>query len=123
MDTAFCIDALEEAIRRHGAPEMLIIDQGTQFTSEAFTGALKAHEIKISMDCEGRWVDNVFVERLWRSVKYGHVYLRAYETPAEPRAGLGRYFMFYNTRRRHFRLGRRTPDAVYIDQASRELVA
>ncbi|MCC5812669.1 MAG: IS3 family transposase [Ectothiorhodospiraceae bacterium] len=123
MDTAFCIDALEEAIRRHGAPEMFNTDQGAQFTSEAFTGALKAHGIKISMDGKGRWVDNMFVERLWRSVKYEDVYSRAYETPALLRAGLGRYFTFYNTRRRHSGLGRRTPDAVYFDQVNRELVA
>ena len=123
MDTAFCIEALEEAIQRHGAPEIFNTDQGAQFTSEAFTGALKAHGIKISMDGKGRWVDNVFVERLWRSVKYEDVYLRAYETPVELRAGLGRYFTFYNAQRRHSGLGRRTPDAVYFDQAKRELVA
>ena len=123
MDTAFCIEALEEAIQRHGAPEIFNTDQGAQFTSEAFTGALKAHGIAISMDGKGRWVDNVFVERLWRSVKYEDVYLRAYETPTELRTGLRDYFTFYNTRRRHSGLGRRTPDAVYFDQADRELVA
>ena len=123
MDTAFCIEALEEAIQRHGAPEIFNTDQGAQFTSEAFTGALKAHGIAISMDGKGRWVDNVFVERLWRSVKYEDVYLRAYETPTELRAGLRRYFTFYNTRRRHSALGRRTPDTVYFDHADRELAA
>lgn len=123
MDTAFCIEALEEAIQRHGAPEIFNTDQGAQFTSEAFTSALKAHGIAISMDGKGRWVDNVFVERLWRSVKYEDVYLRAYETPTELRTGLRDYFTFYNTRRRHSGLGRRTPDAVYFDQADRELVA
>lgn len=123
MDTVFCIEALEEAIQRHGAPEIFNTDQGAQFTSEAFTGALKAHGIAISMDGKGRWVDNVFVERLWRSVKYEDVYLRAYETPTELRAGLRRYFTFYNTRRRHSALGRRTPDTVYFDHADRELAA
>ena len=123
MDTAFCIEALEEAIQSHGAPEIFNTDQGAQFTSEAFTGTLKAHGIAISMDGKGRWVDNVFVERLWRSVKYEDVYLRAYETPTELRTGLRHYFTFYNTRRRHSGLGRRTPDTVYFDQANRELVA
>lgn len=123
LDTDFCIDALEEALKRFGAPEIFNTDQGAQFTSEAFTGVLKAHGVAISMDGKGRWVDNVFVERLWRSVKYEDVYLRAYETPAELRAGLGRYFNFYNTRRRHSALDRRTPDAVYFEQAIPVLVA
>ena len=95
----------------------------TRLVLELYSRRVLAWRVSNTMDGESRWVDNVFVERLWRSVKYGHVYLRADEAPAEPRAGLGRYFMFYNTRRRHSRLGRRTPDAVYIDQASRELVA
>ena len=123
LDTEFCIEALEEALRRFGAPEIFNTDQGAQFTSEAFTGVLKNHEVDISMDGKGRWVDNVFVERLWRSVKYEDVYLRAYETPSELRAGLGRYFDFYNTRRRHSALDRRTPDAVYFDPAAPELAA
>ena len=123
IDTDFCIEALEEALQRFGAPEIFNTDQGSQFTSEAFTDVLKAHGIAISMDGKGRWVDNVFVERLWRSVKYEDVYLRAYETPTELRAGLGRYFEFYNTRRRHSALDRRTPDAVYFDQANRDLAA
>jgi putative transposase len=123
LDTAFCIEALEEALQHYGAPEIFNSDQGSQFTSEAFTGVLKDHGVAISMDGKGRWVDNVFVERLWRSVKYEDVYLRAYETPAELRAGLARYFEFYNTRRRHSALDRRTPDAVYFDQADRELAA
>jgi len=96
LDTDFCIEALEEALQRFGAPEIFNTDQGAQFTSEALTGVLKDHGIAISMDGKGRWVDNVFVERLWRSVKYEDVYLRAYETPAELRAGLARYFEFYN---------------------------
>jgi putative transposase len=123
LDTAFCIEALEEALQRHGAPEIFNTDQGSQFTSEAFTDVLKSHDIAISMDGKGRWVDNVFVERLWRSVKYEDVYLRAYETPMELRAGLARYFEFYNRRRRHTALDRRTPDAVYYDQDVHSLAA
>ena len=94
LDTDFCVEALEEALERFGKPEIFNTDQGAQFTSEAFTAVLKAHDIEISMNGKGRWVDNVFVERLWRSVKYEDVYLRAYETPAELRAGLTRYFAF-----------------------------
>jgi putative transposase len=123
LDTDFCIEALEEALQRFGTPEIFNTDQGAQFTSEAFTRVLKAHGIQISMDGKGRWVDNVFVERLWRSVKYEDLYLRAYETPTELRTGLARYFQFYNSRRRHSALDRRTPDAVYFDQAHSELVA
>ena len=123
LDPDFCIAALEEALQRFGAPEIFNTDHGSQFTSEAFTDVLKAHAIAISMDGKGRWVDNVFVERLWRSVKYEDVYLRAYETPTEIRAGLTRYFMFHNTRRRRSALGQRTPDAVYYDQANCELAA
>jgi len=123
LDTEFCVDALQEAVRRFGTPEIFNTDQGAQFTSEAFTGVLTAHGIQISMDGKGRWVDNVFVERLWRSVKYEDVYLRAYENPAELRTGLARYFAFYNSRRRHSALDRRTPDAVYFHQAAGELAA
>ena len=114
---------MEETLQRFGAPDIFNTDQGSQFTSEAFTGVLKAHGIAISMDGKGRWVDNVFVERLWRSVKYEDVYLRAYETPSELRAGLARYFEFYNTKRRHSALDRRTPDAVYFDHAAPEMAA
>jgi putative transposase len=123
LDTDFCIEALEEALQRFGAPEIFNTDQGAQFTSAAFTGVLKERGIKISMDGKGRWLDNVFVERLWRSVKYENVYLHAYETPIELRAGLARYFTFYNTRRRHSALDRRTPDAVYYEQVIPELAA
>jgi putative transposase len=94
-----------------------------QFTSVAFTGALKDAGMQISMDGKGRWVDSVFVERLWCSVKYEDVYLRAYETPAELRAGLARNFDFYNARLRHSALDRRTPDAVYFEQVNRYLAA
>ena len=114
MDSEFCVEALEEALQRYGAPEIFNTDQGAQFTSEAFTGELTARNIAISMDGKGRWVDNVFVERLWRSVKYEDVYLHAYEVPAALRAGLARYFKFYNGQRRHSSLGRRTPDSVYF---------
>ncbi len=123
LDTDFCIEALEEALQRFGAPDIFNTDQGSQFTSEAFTGVLKDQGINTSMDGKGRWVDNVFVERLGRSVKYEDVYLRAYETPTELRAGLARYFDFYNTRRRHSALDRRTPDAVYFEQVTPELAA
>jgi putative transposase len=123
MDPQFCIDALEEALQRFGQPQIFNTDQGSQFTSKAFTDVLKEADIQISMDGKGRWVDNVFVERLWRSVKYENVYLHAYETPAELRSGLTRYFTFYNTRRRHSALGRRTPDVVYFEQANGQLAA
>ena len=123
MDAEFCVEALKEALRRYGAPEIFNTDQGVQFTCEAFTGVLKDHKIAISMDAKARWVDNVFVERLWRSVKYEDVYLRAYESPAKLRAGLKRYFEFYNQRRRHSSLERRTPDAVYFEMVNRELAA
>ena len=117
MDADFCVEALEEALRRYGAPEIFNTDQGAQFTSEAFTGALKAAGIRISMDGKGRWVDNVFVERLWRSLKYEEVYLKAYETVAEARQGMANYFRFYNRERRHQSLNRQTPDQVYEGSA------
>lgn len=116
MDTAFCVEALEEALSRFGKPQIFNTDQGSQFTSEAFTGVLKSHDITISMDGKGRWMDNVFVERLWRSVKYEDLYLKAYETPKALQQGLKQYFHFYNTRRRHTALDRRTPDAVYFGE-------
>lgn len=114
QDTHFCLEALEEALGRYGAPEIFNSDQGAQFTAEAFTGVLQRHAVAISMDGKGRWLDNVFIERLWRSVKYEDVYLRAYETPAALQAGLNRYFTYYNARRRHSSLNRRTPDMVYF---------
>jgi len=113
QDTSFCTEALEEAITRFGLPEIFNTDQGSQFTSEAFTGILNAHSISISMDGKGRWMDNVFVERLWRSVKYEEVYLKAYVSIAEARREIGVYFEFYNNRRRHQGLDDRTPDDVY----------
>ncbi len=119
LDTGFCVDALEEAIETYGAPEIFNTDQGSQFTSEEFTGMLKRHAIRISMDGKGRWVDNVFVECLWRSVKYEEVYLKAYDSMADARTSLGRYFDFYNTERRHQSLDRKTPDSVYYECAAR----
>jgi putative transposase len=115
MDTAFCIEALEEALARHGKPEIFNTDQGSQFTSVAFTDVLKAAGVAISMDGKGAWRDNVFVERLWRSVKYEEVYLRAYASVSEARASLGRYLSFYNSRRPHSSLDRQTPDQAYFN--------
>jgi putative transposase len=119
LDSSFCVEALNEAIETYGAPEIFNTDQGSQFTSEEFTGVLKQHDIQISMDGKGRWVDNVFVERLWRSVKYEEVYLRAYDSVSDARASLGGYFEFYNTKRRHQSLDRCTPDSVYYQGAAR----
>ena len=101
LEAAFCVEALEEALARHGRPEIFNTDQGSQFTGEAFTGALTRNRIAISMDGKGAWRDNVFVERLWRSVKYEEVYLRAYDTVAEARASIGRYLSFYNCSSEH----------------------
>jgi putative transposase len=114
MEAAFCVEALEEALVRQGRPEIFNTDQGSQFTSEAFTGVLTRNGIAISMDGKGAWRDNVFVERLWRSVKYEEVYLKAYDTVAEARASIGRYLSFYNTRRPHSSLDRQTPDRAYF---------
>jgi putative transposase len=113
MTSDFCIEALEEAIQRFGAPDIFNTDQGSQFTAAAFTDVLKAHAIDISMDGKGRWVDNVFVERLWRSVKYEEVYLKAYTSLIEAKQELAKYFMFFNEVRPHQTLANQTPDAVY----------
>jgi putative transposase len=113
MDTSFCTEALEEAIMRFGKPDIFNTDQGSQFTSEAFTGILKANEIRISMDGKGRWRDNIYIERLWRSVKYEEVYLKAYSSMVEARQEIRSYFEFYNYRRRHQSLDKKTPDMVY----------
>ena len=113
LDASFCIEALEEALERYEAPDIFNTDQGAQFTSEGFTGILLSHGISISMDGRGRWMDNVFIERLWRSVKYEEVYLKAYESISEARRELGAYFDFYNMRRRHQGLKDQTPDQVY----------
>ena len=113
LDTSFCLDALEEAIEQFGCPEIFNSDQGSQFTSEAFTAKLKEHGIRISMDGRGRWLDNVFIERLWKSVKYEEVYLKAYDSITVARKELREYFDFYNKRRRHQGLNKRFPDDVY----------
>jgi putative transposase len=118
MTADFCVEALEEALKRYGAPEIFNTDQGAQFTSEEWLGTLKAAGVQISMDGKGRWIDNVFIERLWRSVKYEEVYLHAYENGTEARAGLAKYFDFYNARRTHQSHGYRTPDAVYFAEAA-----
>ena len=114
MDTEFCREALEEALARYGRPEIFNTDQGSQFTSAEFIDVLKKNGIAISMDGKGAWRDNVFVERLWRSVKYEEVYLRAYDSVSAARAGLSRYFDFYNTRRPHSTLDGATPDEFYF---------
>ena len=116
LETAFCIEAVEEALSRYGKPEIFNTDQGSQFTSLDFIKLLKDAEISISMDGKGAWRDNVFVERLWRSIKYEEVYLHAYETVSEARTGIARYLAFYNGRRPHSSLDRKTPDQVYFNQ-------
>ena len=116
MEAGFCIEALEDAIARHGRPEIFNTDQGAQFTSHDFIGVLNKAGIAISMDGRGSWRDNVFVERLWRSIKYEEIYLRAYDTVSEARASIGRYLTFYNGRRPHSSLDRRTPDQVYFNR-------
>jgi putative transposase len=115
MEVEFCLDAVEEALARYGRPEIFNTDQGSQFTSAAFTGLLLENAIAISMDGRGSWRDNVFVERLWRSVKYEEVYLHAYDSVAQARASLGRYLNFYNCKRPHSSLAARTPDRAYFD--------
>ncbi len=114
MEADFCVEALEEALAKHGRPEIFNTDQGSQFTSEAFTGVLTKNSIAISMDGKGSWRDNVFVERLWRSVKYEEVYLRAYDSVCDARASIGRYLAFFNGKRPHSSLDRRTPDEAYF---------
>jgi putative transposase len=114
MEVDFCLDAVEEAIAKYGRPDIFNTDQGSQFTSAAFTGLLADNAIAISMDGKGAWRDNVFVERLWRSVKYEEVYLKAYDSVAEARASLGRYLDFYNAKRPHSSLCAQTPDQAYF---------
>jgi len=113
MDTLFCTEALEEAIAHYGTPQIFNTDQGSQFTSDAFTSILTTHDIRISMDGRGRWMDNVFIERLWKSVKYEEVYIKAYGSIAEVRQELTKYFDRYNKRQRHQGLDNMTPDEVY----------
>ncbi|HBB9449774.1 TPA: IS3 family transposase [Escherichia coli] len=123
MEADFCIEAVEDALARYGKPEIFNTDQGSQFTSIDFTAVLKKAEIAISMDGKGAWRDNVFVERLWRSIKYEEVYLHAYKTVSEARAGIGRYLAFYNSRRPHSSLDRQTPDQAYFNALAPMMVA
>ena len=117
MDTDFCVSALEEALAKYGKPDIFNTDQGSQFTSFAFTNVLLENGIRISMDGRGRWLDNVFIERLWRSLKYENVYLNAYETGSEARTGIGRWIEFYNRLRPHSSLGGSTPAMCYDQDA------
>jgi len=120
LDAAFCVAALREALCTYGAPGIFNTDQGSQFTSEEFTRVLTDAGVKISMDGKGRWTDNVFIERLWRSLKYEEVYLHAYDTVPAARDGIGRWIRFYNQRRRHQALDRQTPDTVYYTSLTAE---
>jgi putative transposase len=120
LTTDFCIDALQEAITRYGTPEIFNTDQGCQFTSSEFTGQLKAHNIRISMDGKGCWRDNVFVERLWRTIKYDEVYLKAYESVSHAKASLGQFIFFYNSRRPHQSFAGMTPDMIYFAGLQKE---
>jgi len=119
MDPRFCVDALQEALRKHKKPEIFNTDQGSQFTADSFTRPLLDEKIAISMDGKGRWMDNVFVERQWRSLKYEEIYLHAYEPGAEAREGIRRYLRFYNTVRPHQALGNQTPEAVHRGMGNR----
>jgi putative transposase len=114
LDSSFCVDALEEAISKYGCPDIFNTDQGSQFTAEVFTGTLRSKGIAISMDGKGRWVDNVFIERLWKSVKYEDIYLKAYGSMAEVKEGLATYFQFYNEKRWHQNFDRKPPAMVYF---------
>jgi len=114
MEAAFCVETLEDALANHGKPEIFNTDQGSQFTSKEFTGVLTKSDIKISMDGKGAWRDNVFVERLWKSVKYEEVYLHAYDSVSDARTGIGRYLDLYNRRRPHSSLDDKTPDQAYF---------
>ena len=118
MTPDFCVEALQEALEKHGKPEIFNTDQGSQFTSGDWTEVLDEAKVQISMDGKGRWIDNVFIERLWRSVKYENVYLHAYETGTELRKGLRDYFEFYNAERIHQALDYRTPDDVYYNRSA-----
>jgi putative transposase len=117
METDFCVDALREAMERHGCPEIFNTDQGVQFTSTAFLDELSSQGVRISMDGKGRFLDNIFIERLWRSLKYEEIYIKAYGSVAEARQGIGAWLRFYNDQRPHQALGYRTPRAIYEGQA------
>ena len=115
MEADFCVEALNEALAKYGKPDIFNSDQGSQFTSEAFTGALLENKVAISMDGKGAWRDNVFVERIWKSVKYEEVYLHAHDSVGDARRSLDRYLDFYNRARPHSSLDRRTPDEAHFD--------
>ena len=123
MDTSFCLEAVDEAIGRYGTPEIFNTDQGSQFTSETFTEKLKKHSIRISMDGKGSWRDNVFVERLWRTIKYEEVYLKAYDSVREARESIGNYIDFYNRRRPHSSLDGVPPDTFYYQHLPQLMAA
>jgi putative transposase len=123
MDVSFCLEALDEALKKYGKPEIFNTDQGSQFTSIDFTGRLKKEGIAISMDGKGRWCDNVFVERFWRSIKYEEVYLHAYDSVSEARSRIGQYIQFFNSRRPHSSLQAQTPDQVYFNRPQQQLAA
>jgi putative transposase len=120
LDTSFCIEALEEALRKYGRPDIFNTDQGSQFTSLEFTDVLASNNIRISMDGRGRWRDNIFIERLWKTVKYHEVYLKAYESITHARKELAKFFDRYNARRPHQGLNDRTPDEVYFSTLPKE---
>ncbi len=123
LDSSFCVEALEEAIDNYGCPEIFNTDQGSQFTAEVFTDTLQSNNIAISMDGKGRWMDNVFIERLWKSVKYEDVYLKSYGSMTEARRGLFQYFKFYNEKRWHQNFDRKTPNVVYFDSLTQKQAA
>lgn len=123
LTTDFCIEALQEALLRYGVPEIFNTDQGSQFTSVEFTGVLKENGIRISMDGKGCWRDNVFVERLWRTIKYEEVYLKAYDSVSQAKASLGQFITFYNSRRPHQTFAGKTPDMVYFAGLPQEKLA
>ena len=123
LEAAFCVEALEEALARHGRPEVFNTDQGSQFTSHDFTDVLLKAGVAISMDGKGSWRDNIFIERLWRSIKYEEIYLMAYETVSDARASIGRYLAFYNGRRPHSSLDRQTPDQAYFTRLPQSVAA
>ena len=123
LDSAFCVAALEEALAQYGCPDICNTDQGSQFTAAAFTDSLNSRGISISMDGKGRWRDNVFIERLWKSVKYEDIYLKAYRSMVEVKKGLADYFTFYNQKRWHQSLDRKTPAMVYFSTNPQRQVA
>ena len=123
LDSAFCVDALEEALANYGCPEIFNTDQGSQFTADVFTDTLKSNNIAISMDGKGRWMDNVFIERLWRSVKYEDVYLKSYASMTEAKRGLSDYFKLYNEKRWHQNFDRKTPSMVYFEKLAQKQAA